>query len=119
MIERVKRDLYHCLNCKKMGGEEGLGVTTGQPNLYKQDLSKLVSRDIHSCALLQVNDLTSFSCSVIIRGLSPHCLFLFNSIFLRNNNFPALCCKSNQYSLRYVRIYNTIYYFIIQNILKN
>lgn len=26
-----------------MGGEEGLGVTTGQPNLYKQDLSKLVS----------------------------------------------------------------------------
>ncbi|RLU19940.1 hypothetical protein DMN91_008499 [Ooceraea biroi] len=24
-----------------MGGEEGLGVTTGQPNLYKQDLSKL------------------------------------------------------------------------------
>lgn len=27
-----------------MGGEEGLGVTTGQPNLYKQDLSKLVSK---------------------------------------------------------------------------
>ncbi|RLU16119.1 hypothetical protein DMN91_011878 [Ooceraea biroi] len=26
-----------------MGGEERLGVTTGQPNLYKQDLSKLVS----------------------------------------------------------------------------
>lgn len=29
-----------------MGGEEGLGVTTGQPNLYKQDLSKLVSKTI-------------------------------------------------------------------------
>ena len=27
----------------KMGNEDGLGVTTGQPNLYKQDLSKLVS----------------------------------------------------------------------------
>lgn len=33
-----------------MGGEERLGVTTGQPNLYKQDLSKLVSNieaDMH------------------------------------------------------------------------
>lgn len=30
-----------------MGGEEGLGVTTGQPNLYKQDLSKLVSVDLN------------------------------------------------------------------------
>lgn len=27
----------------KMGNEEGFGITTGQPNLYKQDLSKLVS----------------------------------------------------------------------------
>lgn len=39
-----------------MGGEEGLGVTTGQPNLYKQDLSKL-----------DVSELTALSREVISR----------------------------------------------------
>ncbi|KAL6445356.1 hypothetical protein ACFW04_002276 [Cataglyphis niger] len=39
-----------------MGGEEGLGVTTGQPNLYKQDLSKL-----------DVSKLTALSREVISR----------------------------------------------------
>ncbi|KAG7205164.1 hypothetical protein KM043_018258, partial [Ampulex compressa] len=39
-----------------MGGEEGLGVTTGQPNLYKQDLSKL-----------DVSKLTALSPEVISR----------------------------------------------------
>lgn len=39
-----------------MGGEEGSGVTTGQPNLYKQDLSKL-----------DVNKLTALSREVISR----------------------------------------------------
>ncbi|XP_046815567.1 histone-lysine N-methyltransferase SUV39H2-like isoform X1 [Vespa crabro] len=39
-----------------MGGEEGLGVTTGQPNLYKQDLSKL-----------DVSTLTALSREVISR----------------------------------------------------
>ena len=39
-----------------MGGEEGLGVTTGQPNLYKQDLSKL-----------DVSKLTTLSREVISR----------------------------------------------------
>ncbi|GAB1862437.1 protein-synthesizing GTPase [Camponotus japonicus] len=39
-----------------MGGEEGLGVTTGQPNLYKQDLSKL-----------NVSQLTALSREVISR----------------------------------------------------
>lgn len=34
-----------------MGGEEGLGVTTGQPNLYKQDLSKLVSNKYTNVSL--------------------------------------------------------------------
>lgn len=41
-----------------MGGEEGLGVTTGQPNLYKQDLSKLVS--IKKSALPQPEQARSF-----------------------------------------------------------
>ncbi|XP_011309926.1 eukaryotic translation initiation factor 2 subunit 3, Y-linked isoform X2 [Fopius arisanus] len=39
-----------------MGGEEGIGVTTGQPNLYKQDLSKL-----------DVTKLTALSPEVISR----------------------------------------------------
>ncbi|XP_011872218.1 PREDICTED: eukaryotic translation initiation factor 2 subunit 3 [Vollenhovia emeryi] len=39
-----------------MGGEEGLGVTTGQPNLYKQDLKKLV-----------IDKLTALSPEVISR----------------------------------------------------
>ncbi|KAI4490079.1 hypothetical protein M0804_004261 [Polistes exclamans] len=39
-----------------MGGEEGIGVTTGQPNLYKQDLSKL-----------DVSTLTALSREVISR----------------------------------------------------
>ncbi|XP_063973561.1 histone-lysine N-methyltransferase SUV39H2-like isoform X2 [Diachasmimorpha longicaudata] len=39
-----------------MGGEEGIGVTTGQPNLYKQDLSKL-----------DVSKLTALSPEVISR----------------------------------------------------
>ncbi|XP_025988775.1 histone-lysine N-methyltransferase Su(var)3-9 isoform X2 [Solenopsis invicta] len=39
-----------------MGGEEGLGVTTGQPNLYKQDLSKL-----------DISKLTALSREVISR----------------------------------------------------
>ncbi|XP_048511712.1 histone-lysine N-methyltransferase SUV39H2 isoform X1 [Athalia rosae] len=39
-----------------MGGDEGIGVTTGQPNLYKQDLSKL-----------DVSKLTALSREVISR----------------------------------------------------
>ncbi|XP_046427748.1 histone-lysine N-methyltransferase SUV39H2-like isoform X1 [Neodiprion fabricii] len=39
-----------------MGGDEGIGVTTGQPNLYKQDLSKL-----------DVGKLTALSREVISR----------------------------------------------------
>ncbi|EZA55619.1 Eukaryotic translation initiation factor 2 subunit 3, Y-linked [Ooceraea biroi] len=35
-----------------MGGEERLGVTTGQPNLYKQDLSKLTSKDARKLTTL-------------------------------------------------------------------
>lgn len=34
-----------------MGGDEGIGVTTGQPNLYKQDLSKLVSNALRNYLL--------------------------------------------------------------------
>ena len=43
-----------------MGGEEGLGVTTGQPNLYKQDLSKLVSNK-YTNVPLQFNKLSYMS----------------------------------------------------------
>lgn len=63
-----------------MGGEEVLGVTTGQPNLYKQDLSKLVSRDTYSFVCCP-KDLTSFPRAINILNC-PHGVYLlsFNSV---------------------------------------
>lgn len=82
----------------KMGGEEVLGVTTGQPNLFKQDLSKLVSYDVRRAASARCG-LTSFSRTMAYLSRWYLTVLKFIYVYIHFHVIIIDCRKSKRYLL--------------------